>query len=122
MATCVDITGSKYPPSVEGQPIQSLEGTSLQPAFKGELLGRKQPIFWEHEGNRAIRDGQWKLVAKENSQWELYDMVVDRTETKNVATQHPEIVARLSKKWSDWAERANVLPLGTWRAEKPKKK
>lgn len=122
MATCLDITGTKYPQTIDGQSIQSPEGTSLKPAFKGEVIGRQQPIFWEHEGNRAIRDGQWKLVAKEHAEWELYDMTSDRTETKNVASQHPEIVASLSKKWSDWAARANVLPLGTWRAEKPKKK
>ena len=118
MATCVDLSNAKYPKEVKGEKIKPMEGVSLQPAFKGNSLKRNEPIFWEHEGNRAVRDGKWKIVAKENQPWELYDMERDRTEMKNLADKQPEKVHELASQWQVWAKRANVLPLGTWK-EKP---
>ena len=65
MATCVDVAGAKYPPEGSaGKNIFPMQGVSLVPALKTHSLNRGKPIFWEHEGNRAVRDGQWKLVAK----------------------------------------------------------
>ncbi|NQV24995.1 MAG: arylsulfatase, partial [Rhodopirellula sp.] len=64
MATCVDVSGADYPKTVKDNDIKPLEGVSLLPAFSSHSLNRKQPLFWEHEGNRAVRDGNWKLVAK----------------------------------------------------------
>ena len=89
MATCVDVAGAAYPREVDGEKIKPMEGVSLVPAFAGKPLNRK-PIFWEHESNRAIRDGQWKLVAKADQPWELYDMDADRTEMNNLAAQQPK--------------------------------
>jgi arylsulfatase A-like enzyme len=117
MATAVDFSGAKYPAEIEGQKIHPMEGISLRPVLTGKPLNRAQPIFWEHEGNRAVRAGKWKLVAKENQPWELYDMEVDRTEMNNLAAKYPEKVKDLSAQWDAWAARANVLPLGTWRAQ-----
>ena len=57
-----------------------MEGVSLLPAFAGQPLNRPSPIFLEHEGNRAVRAGKWKLVLKHLGPWELYDMEADRTE------------------------------------------
>lgn len=116
MATAIDVSGASYPQEVGGQPIRRMEGVSLRPALLGGSLSRAQPIFWEHEGNRAVRHGQWKLVAKENEAWELYDIGADRTELNNLAAKHPEKVKEMSAQWELWAARANVLPLGTWRA------
>lgn len=115
MATCVDLAKAQYPTEFNGNRIIPMEGVSLVPLFEGRPLQRKTPLFWEHEGNRAVRDGKWKLVAKENKPWELYDMEADRTEMNDLAAQHPEIVARLAAAWEAWAARANVLPLGAWR-------
>jgi arylsulfatase A-like enzyme len=117
MATAIDVSGARYPQEINGQRIHRMEGVSLRPALLGQSLARSQPIFWEHEGNRAVRAGQWKLVAKENGTWELYDMAADRTELNNLAAQHPDKVKELSAQWELWAARANVLPLGTWRAK-----
>ena len=94
-----------------------MEGVSLRPAFTGKAIQRAQPLFWEHEANRAIRAGQWKLVAKENQPWELYDIAADRSEMNNLAAQQPERVKELAAQWDAWAARARVLPLGTWRAQ-----
>ena len=106
LPTCLELAGLK----------SQLEGVSLLPALRGRSLRRDEPIFWEHEGNRAVRSGKWKLVAKENKPWELYDMEQDRTETHDLASSNPRKVKELSAKWDRWAARANVLPLGTWKA------
>ncbi|MDQ3253193.1 MAG: arylsulfatase [Acidobacteriota bacterium] len=116
MATAIDVSSARYPTEVNGQRIHPLEGISLSPALTGKSLQRAQPIFWEHEGNRAVRDGKWKLVAKENQAWELYDIEADRTELNNLAAKQPDKVKELSAQWELWAVRAKVLPLGTWRA------
>jgi arylsulfatase len=95
-----------------------MEGVSLMPAFRGESLDRKQSIFFEHEGNRAVRDGKWKLVAKSaKGKWELYDMEADRTEMHDLAVSDPARVKAMAAQWREWAKRANVLPLNPWRAE-----
>jgi len=120
MATCVDLAGAKYPQQVGDEKIKPMEGVSLAPTFAGKSLQRENPIFWEHEGNRAVRDGKWKLVAKENRPWELYDMKRDRTETKNLADEQPELAKKLAAKWDAYAKRADVLPLGAWRGKRNK--
>jgi arylsulfatase len=116
MATVVDVGGATYPKEVNGKAIKPFEGVSLQPAFNAKSIERKQPIFWEHEGNRAIRDGDWKLVALEDKPWRLYNLKDDRTEQKDLAKDQPDRVAAMEKQWNEWAARANVLPLGGWKA------
>ena len=116
MATCVGVSGAAYPSEAAGRKITPMEGVSLQPAFAGRPVPRAQPLFWEHEGNRAIRDGKWKLVAKSDRAWELYDMGADRTEMHDLAGRQAERVKEMAGRWEAWAKRANVLPLGTWRA------
>jgi len=110
MATCVDVAGARYPTHYAGFPIKPLEGKSLVPLFEGKPFDVR-PIFWEHEGNRAVRVGRWKLVAKgPGGPWELYDMVLDRTELNDLASEYPEKVARLKALWESWALRARALP------------
>ncbi len=120
MATCVDLSQAEYPKEAGGEAIKPMEGVSLAPGFNGKSLDRKNPIFWEHEGNRAVRDGKWKLVAKANRQWELYDIENDRTELNDLAEKMPELAKQLAAKWDAYAERANVLPLGAWRGKRKK--
>ncbi|MDB6026447.1 MAG: atsA 17 [Verrucomicrobiales bacterium] len=115
MATCVDVSGVKYPTELNGNKIKPMEGVSLLPAFKGGSIKRKEPIFWEHEANRAVRDGKWKLVAKENQPWELYNMEVDRPEMHNLAAKKPKKAKEMAAQWDAWAARADVLPLGAWK-------
>lgn len=111
MATCVDVAGADYPSEYAGNAILPLEGVSLVPAFAGDALARSEPIFWEHEGNRAVRSGKWKLVAKgPKGSWELYDMEADRTETHNLANEQPQRLAELVRQWESWADQTGVLP------------
>src|SRR6185437_12017381 len=110
MATCVELAGVEYPKSIGDQPITPLEGKSLLPALAGRPIER-DAIFWEHEGNRAVRSGDWKLVAKgPGGPWELYDLTTDRTESNDLSAKHPEKVLELVAKWEAWATRASVLP------------
>ena len=117
MATCLDLAGAGYPAEFSGEKIPPLEGVSLRPLFEGKALTRKEPIFFEHEGNRAVRDGQWKLVAKgPRGKWELYDIDKDRIEQHDLAEKLPEKRDDLAQKWEAWAKRAQVLPW-PWNAE-----
>ncbi len=110
MATCVEVAGARYPAQRDGRAVAPMEGVSLVPALAGRSLGRMQPLFWEHEGNRAVRVGDWKLVSMHPRGWELYDMAADRTEMHDFAAQHPERVAEMAALWSVWAQRVGVHP------------
>jgi len=100
MATCLDIGEASYPKNKI-----PVEGISLKPSFTGKSLQRGKPIFFEHEGNRAVRDGQWKLVAKDiTGKWELYNIPTDRTEMNNLAETHPERVKKMAAQYETWAK------------------
>ena len=110
MATCVDLSGAKYPAQFAGKTIQPMEGRSLVPAFDGRAIQR-EAIFWEHEGNRALRVGKWKLVAKgPRGPWELYDVEKDRTEMHDLAADQPDRVREMKSLWEQWAERTHATP------------
>jgi len=107
LPTILAACGAGYLPNPD---LLSLEGKSLLPALQGKPIDRKVPLFWEHEGNRAIRDGDWKLVARYGQPWELYDLKADRTETKNLASVHQERARHLAARWQQWADSAGVVP------------
>ena len=108
MATVLDVTGTPYPSSVEGRAIDPLEGHSLLPVF-GQDGGARPPMFWEHEGNAAVRIDQWKLVKRYPLGWELYDLDADRTELNDLAAQHPARVADMGAQYDAWAARCGVI-------------
>jgi arylsulfatase len=110
MPTCLELAGATYPKEFNGQPITPFEGRSLVPAFSNAPIQR-DALFWEHEGNAAVRVGDWKLVRRgHEGAWELYDMKADRTEMNNLAAKQPEKVAELTARWEAWARRAHVMP------------
>lgn len=110
MATLVDVAGASYPQARAGVRTLPMEGVSLRPAFANQPLPRKAPLFFEHDGSRAVRAGRWKLVSARDGQWELYDIAADRTELNNLAGKEPERVRELAARWDEWARRTNVLP------------
>ncbi len=111
MATCVDLGKATYPKKVEGREIVPLQGVSIAPAFSGRKINRPNPIFWEHEGNRAIRIGKWKLVAKgARGAWELYDIDEDRTELNDLSEKQPGRAKEMANLWEAWAIEAKAKP------------
>ncbi len=110
MATIVDATGAAYPATHEGRAIDPLEGQSLVPVFAADATGEdRRPMFWEHEGNAAVRIGKWKLVRRYPRDWELYDMDADRTELHDLAPREPERVRQMGAQYDAWAKRCGVL-------------
>jgi arylsulfatase A-like enzyme len=110
MATCVDVAGATYPNELKGEMIQPMEGVSLRPALEGKPLARTAPIFWEHEGNRALRQGRWKIVSKHAKSWELYDIDSDRSELNDLAAGMPDRVREMVALYDAWAVRCGVRP------------
>lgn len=112
MATCIDLGEATYPTEFNGKAITPFEGVSLKPLLTSSTGSLPQrPLFWEHEGNAALRAGDWKLVRTgRNGDWELYNLKADRTETENLAAAHPEKVQEMAAQWEAWAQQANVLP------------
>lgn len=101
MATAVDVAGAER---------AGLEGVSLAPTIGGALL-ENRALFWEHEGNRAVRRGGWKAVGrhrKGGAPWELYEILADRSEANDLAAEHPEILESLVAEYDAWATRCGV--------------
>jgi arylsulfatase len=117
MATCIDVTGAEYPSRFKGNEIYPVEGESLLPSIRNKNDNRNSVLFWEHEANRAVRSGEWKLVLKASEEypfdgkWELYNMHDDRTEMNDLTETYPEKVEEMKTMWEDWAQRIQVYPL-----------
>ena len=109
MATCLEVAGLRYPKTYKNREIRPLQGESLKPIFEGKQRNRG-PISWEHEGNRAVRLGKWKLVSEFGGEWELYDMESDRTEIRDLARTYPDQVEQMAGMYEQWARRNNVAP------------
>ncbi|HOP78790.1 MAG TPA: arylsulfatase [Thermogutta sp.] len=112
MPTVIQLAGATYPTQYNGHTIEPMEGVSLVPAFSGKPIVRSQPLFFNHEQNRAVRDGKWKLVALAGQPWELYDMEADRTELHDLSAQAPERVAAMAAQYEAWARRTHVIVEG----------
>ena len=124
MATCIEVSGATYPEQYNGNEVVPMEGKSLVPVFADQTLER-EAIYWEHEGNRAVRMGKWKLISKASKKhsfvwdrvndlplehWELFDMEKDRTEMHDLAAEHPEVVRQMAAMWMEWGKRTGIVP------------
>jgi len=119
MATCIDVAGAAYPEIFNGNAIIPFAGVSLTPEFENRNL-QSRAIFWEHEGNKAVRLGKYKLVSRWTAEseynWELYDLELDRSETNNLIGTMPEKAKELQSIWKGWAKSSGVL---TWKDRQP---
>lgn len=109
-ATCIEAAGATYPKEFAGRQITPIEGESFMPIIEGREWSRETPIFWEHEGNRAVRLGEWKLVSEYGLPWELYNMNEDRTELNDLASGDGDRVRQMLHLYEQWAERCQVMP------------
>jgi arylsulfatase len=115
-AICIDVAGAAYPHELNGKSITPMEGESFLSVVDESRWNRQNPIFWEHEGSRAVRAGQWKLVSEVGGQWELYDMDEDRTELDDLAETNRPKAEELARLYDVWAERNGVMrwPILPW--------
>jgi arylsulfatase len=109
LPTILEAAQVPYPDSYRNRDIPKSEGHSLLSALRGDEAA-DHPLFWEHTGNAAIRQGRWKLVREYPKHWELYDMSTDRAETHDLAALSPDIVSELVAQWEAWASRVGVVP------------
>jgi arylsulfatase len=98
--TVLELAGIAKPADWQGEPIPPSPGRSLVPALTADVAVERDLLWWLHEGNRAIRVGDLKLVAARNQPWELYDMRTDRAESNNLVEQQPQKVERLELLWN----------------------
>ncbi|MEP0944929.1 MAG: hypothetical protein ABJH20_24810, partial [Rhizobiaceae bacterium] len=109
LPTILAVAQGQYLSELGGHEIQPCQGESLLPLLQGADWQRQQPIFFEHEGNCAIRAGQFKLVRQFGSDWELYDMELDRTELTNLAGRNAPLEASLLRQYEAWAVASGVM-------------
>lgn len=124
MATFLDAAGAEYPATRDGTETLPLAGRSVLPAMRDPDSADNAPIFFEHEGNRAVRDGRWKLVSVYNGihenimrvgtgrrtgEWELYDMRRDRTELEDLSDVYPARTKAMQEEYERWADRVGVV-------------
>ena len=108
MATCCDAAGAEYPVERNSVTVTPKQGISLAPVFRGEKWDGHDFLFWEHEGNKAVRWGDWKLVSRDRGKWELYNMKQDRTELHDLIAEKPDIAERMIAEWERWADQVGV--------------
>ena len=104
MPTIIQLTGATYSSPLE------LAGKNLIPFLRKEQSSPRV-LFFEHEGNRAVHAGKYKLVAFRDEPWELYDIDDDRTELFDLASKHPDLVKQLEQLWDEWAASNDVTPM-----------
>jgi arylsulfatase A-like enzyme len=109
-ATVIDAASASYPSERNGAPVPACEGESFYDLFEGKQWSKQTPLFFEHEGNAAIREDRWKLVKEHNKAWELYDMALDRTELNDLASKNAGRVKEMADRYDRWAKRCGVLP------------
>jgi arylsulfatase A-like enzyme len=111
MATFLDLAGVSYPRTFNNRPVKPTEGLSLKPLLKGATWKGHDALFWEHEGGRAVRQGDWKLVSNyPENRWRLYNLKTDRSEGSDLAAKNPQKVAQLAALYESWAARIGVIP------------
>ena len=108
--TILEVAGGKPFEKWNGQTVPPAPGKSLVPLFAKDGTAIHDSIWWLHEENRALRVGDWKIVAAgKDSEWELYDLSTDRSETKNLAAEEPEKVREIAAEWSRQTAEYNAL-------------
>ena len=117
--TILALAGVTPPAAHDGQPVPPMHGRSFGWAVADASAPRPHDqLWWCHQGHRAVRVGDWKLVADRNGDWELYDLAADRSEAENRAAVEPDRVTALAAVWDEIAAECRFL--ATARSETPR--
>lgn len=133
LPTIIQLAHANYPEAYNGHTITPVSGVSLVPTFRNQDL-KPRAVYWEHQGNKAMRLGKWKIVSGgilhggygnwksfTALPWQLYNMENDRSELKDLSAAHPEVVHKMAGMWKKWAHQTNVYPM-PWKEEAPEQK
>ncbi len=121
--TLVHLAGGDWPKEFEGSALPPHPGRDLSPTFSEDVPIDRDCLWWLHDGNRAIREGDWKLVAARKERWQLYDLAHDRAENNDLAAKHREKVKELSNLWQSRLDDFKKLaPRDAAKKTKPKKR
>ena len=111
--TVLQLAGIEPPREQAGKPVPPMQGRSFATALRDPAAPpMHDTLWWCHQGHRAVRAGDWKLVADKGEPWELYDLAVDRCETNNLAAGEPARVAQLEAAWNRVAQECRTLAAG----------
>lgn len=110
MPTVVELAGADYPETFQGNPVLPMEGESMKEVLTGtNPRPRSLPIFWEFTSHHGVRFKDWKLVAEKSKDWELYHILNDRSETRDLSDESPNLVSLLSSLYGDWAAKVGAV-------------
>jgi arylsulfatase len=104
MPTCLELAGTEYRGALR------LDGSSLMPLLRGQAGPIDRELYWEVEGNCAVRKGKWKLVKWNPKPWELYDLEADRCELNDLAAKNPAKVRELAARFGEITKQNGVRP------------
>ena len=92
-----------------GVAVPHKPGLSLVDSFATDGGLKHDALWWLHEGNRALRSGNWKLVATKNGPWELYDLSTDRAEQNDVSASRSDQTKQMSEQWQSLTDEFTLL-------------
>lgn len=108
LPTCLELSGSSYPDQVNGQKALPPAGKSMLPLVLGKTNAIHDTLYWEHEGGRAIRVGDWKMSALPKGKWGLFNLADDHTETTDLSEKYPEKLKQMDEAWKIWAGKLGI--------------
>jgi arylsulfatase len=116
MPTLLEIAGAGYPKTYQGRELPALYGKSWGPVLAGRAESPRTEqdyLAWESFGNRAVRQGEWKLRWQYKplgkGEWELFNLVADPAERNDLAAEYPDKVKTLIAVWDDYVQKNGVI-------------
>jgi arylsulfatase len=108
LPTCLNLAGASYPTEINGMKTELPDGKDLMPMILGQTNSVHDTLFWEHQGGKAIRVGDWKMSARKDSPWEIFNLAKDRNEAINLVGQFPDKEKELNAAWEKWAVKMKI--------------
>ena len=110
LPTCVELADAKFPLMINGEKALKPDGRSMLPLLYKKTQILHDTLFWEHEGGRAIRIGEWKMSSLPQEKWQLFHITKDHTEMNDLESKYPEKVASMNEAWEKWAKSLDIKP------------